>query len=219
MSRSIRNIAIHEPCKAGKEHMSPSERGAMCSLCQKEVIDFRHKSTKEVISYLQKHPKTCGSFWQGQIEFINQRLGQQQPPGPPYSFSNNRALFLASLAAMVFVPVGLVAQEGDESESKTEGITVIFGDICSYEVNDSLLDSLGVLGYVKSPEYEEVRLDGYVSLDYKDYPEDETPALIWREKKRTESLSEAPAPKELPSFWQRMRAVLRRRKDIEEEEE
>lgn len=214
MSPTLRKIDIPEPCKAGKEHMSPSERGKMCSLCQKEVIDFRNMPSKQVIDYLKNNPKTCGSFWKGQVNWINQRLSQGQPQRVPYSFSNNRTLFLASLAAMVFVPVGLVAQEGQAYLEKAPVEQVDSAFCPSATESTAQLDSV---------EY--FRLDGVVTVvmgDINTYPEDEQPS-IWGSpaelnlpgQKKKEGVSNAPPPQKRPSFWQRMQAVLRRKDEYE----
>ncbi len=65
----ITKISIASPCSQTFESFSPTANGGFCSMCQKEVIDFRNKTDKEVLHYFQTdHTKTCGYFRKEQLK-------------------------------------------------------------------------------------------------------------------------------------------------------
>lgn len=63
------DIAIPEPCHEKWNEMLPSEKGAFCSVCSKEVIDFTTLSDEEVKNYLLQRigQQTCGRFKNHQL--------------------------------------------------------------------------------------------------------------------------------------------------------
>ncbi len=65
-------LKISKPCHADWNTMLPTQQGAFCSSCSKEVVDFTQMSDEEVKNYfLQKHTgSTCGRFRNEQIHRI-----------------------------------------------------------------------------------------------------------------------------------------------------
>jgi hypothetical protein len=63
------NHHISKPCTADLSKMSATERGVFCTLCQKEVVDFRDKSNQEIDQYTQSlnGAKACGIFNEKQV--------------------------------------------------------------------------------------------------------------------------------------------------------
>lgn len=64
---------IPKPCSEHWNEMIPDAKGRFCLSCEKPVIDFTNYSPKEIISHLQKHPKTCGRFSKNQLERLNRQ--------------------------------------------------------------------------------------------------------------------------------------------------
>lgn len=62
-------IYIPEPCFEDWDKMTPTEQGAFCGVCSKDVIDFSNRSDEEIQKYLSENlnAKICGRFNTGQI--------------------------------------------------------------------------------------------------------------------------------------------------------
>ncbi len=62
-------IYIPEPCFEDWDKMTPTEQGAFCGVCSKDVIDFSKKSDEEIQRYLAENAnaKICGRFNVSQI--------------------------------------------------------------------------------------------------------------------------------------------------------
>lgn len=62
-------ISIPEPCHERWDHMSPTEKGAYCQSCAKEVMDFTDLTAEEVAYYFKHNAsaKTCGRFRNDQL--------------------------------------------------------------------------------------------------------------------------------------------------------
>lgn len=52
---AIHKLHIPEPCHEKWAEMTPTERGAFCGSCKKEVIDFSEKSYNQIANELNKH--------------------------------------------------------------------------------------------------------------------------------------------------------------------
>ncbi|MFK7970209.1 MAG: hypothetical protein AB8F95_07570, partial [Bacteroidia bacterium] len=210
MNPPIRKITLTEPCTAGSEHMAPSERGSMCSLCQKEVVDFRGKTSTEIISFFTETPKTCGKFYKGQLEWVNKSL-KYTGPAIPYSFSQNKTLFLASLAALAFVPMGMKAQQQTKPHPKSQSEHKETSEINStstkgFSLTDNYIDSLTecvTLGFTTSEIEEDFDVGSVAAVpEYPGYDEFESNIKI---KKAT---TPSPPPPPLHKFWQRLYAAF-----------
>jgi hypothetical protein len=67
-------IIIDNPCHENWDAMTPNEKGAFCSACQKIVIDFSVKTVEEIKNFFGELPKTeivCGRFKEEQLEEIS----------------------------------------------------------------------------------------------------------------------------------------------------
>lgn len=60
-------IQIPKPCDENWNKMSPTEKGAFCERCQKEVLDFTNKSDYQLAKLLDSKTKLCGKFNPEQI--------------------------------------------------------------------------------------------------------------------------------------------------------
>jgi len=77
----IPQIQIPKPCSQNPRNFYPTGKGGFCQSCQKEVVDFRKMSHKEVLNFIGKNPhSTCGVFLKKQVETVtvkneNKKLG------------------------------------------------------------------------------------------------------------------------------------------------
>ncbi|MCG1036694.1 carboxypeptidase-like regulatory domain-containing protein [Polaribacter sargassicola] len=55
-------VQIPKPCNQNWNKMTPTERGAFCSICQKEVLDFTKKSNFYLAKILDNNQEICGKF-------------------------------------------------------------------------------------------------------------------------------------------------------------
>ena len=63
-------ISINNPCHENWDAMTPNEKGAFCSSCQKTVVDFSKKTIEEIKNFFVDVPKTesvCGRFEEDQL--------------------------------------------------------------------------------------------------------------------------------------------------------
>ncbi|WP_435138569.1 hypothetical protein [Formosa sp. A9] len=60
-------IQIPKPCHERWETMTPTEKGAFCTACQRDVIDFTQSSPLELTRVILKQGKICGRFTPKQL--------------------------------------------------------------------------------------------------------------------------------------------------------
>ncbi len=60
-------IKVPKPCSEKWSEMTPTARGAYCSNCQKEVLDFTGKSNQEIERLVKQSKNPCGKFRQEQL--------------------------------------------------------------------------------------------------------------------------------------------------------
>lgn len=60
-------ITIPEPCNEKWQEMTPTEKGAHCDKCQKEVIDFSTYSQTELSRLIARGDSVCGRFRKDQL--------------------------------------------------------------------------------------------------------------------------------------------------------
>jgi hypothetical protein len=67
------NIQINTPCHEDWQKMNPTQQGAFCKVCTKEVVDFSKKSIAEIKDFFSKEhkEKICGRFETKQLEFLS----------------------------------------------------------------------------------------------------------------------------------------------------
>ena len=47
-------IEINKPCHENWDAMTPNEKGAFCSLCKKNVVDFSQKTLSEIKDFFSE---------------------------------------------------------------------------------------------------------------------------------------------------------------------
>jgi len=65
-------LSIPQPCSQQWHSFVPTDKGAFCGSCAKEVIDFTKLSDEQVIAYFQKQSsRTCGKFRPDQLKIYS----------------------------------------------------------------------------------------------------------------------------------------------------
>lgn len=64
-------ISIPKPCSESWQNMTPTQKGAFCALCSKEVVDFTQMTKQEIVGYLATNKKACGRFETVQLQQLN----------------------------------------------------------------------------------------------------------------------------------------------------
>jgi len=118
-------IEIPKPCNENWNKMSPTEKGAFCSQCQKEVIDFRKFTNSELIEYLQKNENACGRFYKNQIS-RDIVLSQNKKPNRLGLFFGIFSLFFnASIfAQQTKAEIEIIENKKNDSENSNKYIEI-----------------------------------------------------------------------------------------------
>lgn len=152
-------IAINEPCTENWNAMTPTEKGAFCQMCAKEVIDFTHRSPEEIRDMLgtalSSRQNTCGRITNAQLDQFNDEF-----PGWRNEREAFRTVFVFSLIAVF----GLTLFSCNSTASK-EIVDQLNVQASELLVSDSLL----VVDSVKTVSMGEV-----VAVDPKDVVSDTT---------------------------------------------
>ncbi|MDB5280981.1 MAG: hypothetical protein JWO06_56 [Bacteroidota bacterium] len=149
MAKQIR-VQIQEPCKENWNEMTPTQQGAFCKSCSKNVIDFSNKTGNEIYNFLSvADDNVCGRFREDQL---NVPITKSEINS---SIFNWKAI-AASLAALVMAEKGFALRDNGNKppvvirppfvakppviQTQTWGIptTVIMGDttaVTSEEIN------------------------------------------------------------------------------------
>jgi hypothetical protein len=66
-------FSIPEPCHEDWTKMTPTQQGAFCGNCQKDVVDFTKLTDTEVLQYLNnnRHKQVCGKIDNTQLQRLN----------------------------------------------------------------------------------------------------------------------------------------------------
>jgi hypothetical protein len=101
-------LSIASPCHEDWNNMSPTQRGAHCLACNKEVIDFTTWTNRDVINYLSKSSSVCGRLRPDQLQ-----------PHIPIERKDKRRWWLALTVVMSLVlSNSVVAQSGRKAQTE-----------------------------------------------------------------------------------------------------
>jgi len=86
MARKLQ-LQIPTPCHENWEKMTQSEKGRFCAACQKQVIDFSHKSDREIAMFFKRTSTgpVCGRFMDDQLN-RNIEIPKKRIPWLKYFF-------------------------------------------------------------------------------------------------------------------------------------
>ena len=136
-------IGIPSPCHEDWDKMSPTECGAFCHSCQKEVIDFSIMTDKEVIEYLSGTKNVCGNFREDQLE---RRMSLIQVRN---GFLKWKAVLLGVLSLAAFKnAIGGTAYKApapmyDQAAREIHPDTIIAPVVCKITVHGAVLNERG----------------------------------------------------------------------------
>ena len=141
-------IQIPKPCHADWNEMTPTQQGAFCGSCNKEVVDFTNMSDEAIKNYfLQRSTgSTCGRFRTEQIHRIRISL-------PPTIFVQKiagwkkfMAVVMLAFGSMLFgCDVGVDNNIVGKVEKIDTVTTRLTGDTSVVDIN------YGTMGMVSSP--------------------------------------------------------------------
>lgn len=131
-------IQIPEPCHEDWNKMTPKDKGAFCSSCEKVVVDFTKMSDREIVNFIEqnKGKKTCGKFNSFQVD----RKLVASTPSPNYWMRLRQ--FVVSLFLGLSFPAFLKAHHLPKTSSPVK-IT-----------DDAEINVGSVKGVVKGPQGE-----------------------------------------------------------------
>ena len=144
MNRNSIQISLPTPCHESWGKMGATERGAFCSSCQKEVVDFSAMTDREVIESLSRNKLGCGRFRKDQVN-TNLRIAKVDN-----GFFKWRALFLGALSFISFRSFSfasdqakIIKTEKRDSLAKSPADTTHTGKpiISAVEIKDTLIIS------------------------------------------------------------------------------
>ncbi|WP_394974215.1 carboxypeptidase-like regulatory domain-containing protein [uncultured Croceitalea sp.] len=95
-------ITIPEPCSEDWNKMSPTQKGAFCKSCAKEVIDFTNTTNRELARKIAKGDNICGRFKPEQLNTSLPIVSQNQ-------FRRNAAML--GFTSLLALGTPLVAQQ------------------------------------------------------------------------------------------------------------
>jgi hypothetical protein len=135
-------ISIPTPCHEKASSFTPTSKGAFCSSCQKEVIDFTSWTDERILRYFAHATNTCGRFKADQLK--------------AYELNKPKRSRLQVFASVVFVTVlSLFWQRPAQAQSKEKQSALTeqrMGDTLVLRGKPSVQSPLVVKGVVRDEE-------------------------------------------------------------------
>ncbi len=150
-------IQVPEPCHEDWNKMTPKDKGAFCSSCEKVVVDFTKMTDRQLLEFVEKNKgkKTCGKFNGFQLD----RKITVTTPKPNY-FWTVKQFFVGLLVSLSF-----------PGFTKAENIAPNFNPLPTIDNQD--LNQEMVKGLVVSPSghkisgaYVRIYQDGRITKAY-----------------------------------------------------
>ena len=94
LKRSV-TVHIKEPCQEDWSKMTPTQKGAFCSACNKEVIDFTYKTDHQIFEAINNSKDVCGRFFKHQTE---RPIAPSRTVSPYYTIKHFVASFVSFIA-------------------------------------------------------------------------------------------------------------------------
>ncbi len=129
-------LTIPKPCSEDWNKMSPTQKGAFCKSCSKEVIDFSNTSKMELSRKIKKGENICGRFKPSQLNTPLPSVHKNQ-------WKRNAAIL--GFTSVLSVATPMAAQEKEPTPThQTE--TIVMGRVAHQPV---IKDSITLRGNVK----------------------------------------------------------------------
>lgn len=107
MKKKVFQLQIPEPCHEGWQNMTPTEKGAFCEHCQKEVVDFTQHTPTEIASFVSNTKgKICGRLSSAQLNEVYEYYTPLQ---------KNNIKYAAGLALGLLTASKSIAQENKQA--------------------------------------------------------------------------------------------------------
>jgi hypothetical protein len=124
-------ITISNPCSEDWNQMKPTDRGAYCSKCQFDVIDFTAMQPDEIRAVLtsRKGEKTCANISTVQMDLVNTNYHLWDTQSP--AVFKSKFLYACLLVFGMGLFVGCGVQEEEQLMGDVEPVEMEEADTCA----------------------------------------------------------------------------------------
>ena len=156
----MKNFGIESPCSEDWTGMTPSEKGAFCGKCAKQVHDFSTKSVNEIKSTILE--------LSGESLCVRMTVRQERQLNSEFNAwisekkRNPQQLFIAAL--LIVFGLTLFSCEDERDQQKIESVQQIAYNIASDQVDKMetiLMGEPSIIGFVP-PAVELVEMESYI---------------------------------------------------------
>jgi hypothetical protein len=154
-------IKIPKPCNESWSEMTPTEKGAFCSNCKREVFDFTKMSNYQLAKLLDDNQNMCGKFKREQLDIDIQSLKNKKP-------SNVGILLGISAFLSVSYPAFSQSKKTEEIR-KIEQSNKINERTNNKKINDSILIRGHIFDKIGSLPGTNVVLKGHSNVTQTDF--------------------------------------------------
>jgi len=139
----IYKIKIPKPCNEEWSEMTPTEKGAYCLNCKKEVIDYTSMSNYQLAKLLDSNKKLCGKFKPEQLDINISSLENNKHSKMGLLLGASALLSLSTPMLGQNKTAEIVKVEQDSEVKKELSITKKLND--SIQIKGQVLDENGGL--------------------------------------------------------------------------
>lgn len=133
---------IPKPCHENWNSMTPQEKGRLCDVCSKVVVDFTKKTPVEVDTIMSEAEESvCGNF---NITQLNQEAQMKVFRNPSNLFNRNFKYFAMSVFGFFAL--------NKKAEAQMKGKVAIRGDVAPYEYDNTNKEITTLSGTIKKPD-------------------------------------------------------------------
>ncbi len=160
----MKNFGIETPCSENWNGMTPTEKGAFCQKCAKQVHDFSTKSVNEIKSTMLE--------LSGESLCVRMTVRQERQLNSEFNAwilekkRNPQQLFIAAL--LIVFGLALFSCEDEKDQQKIESVQQIAYNIASHQADKmetTLMGEPSVIGFVP-PAVELIEIESYIMGAY-----------------------------------------------------
>lgn len=132
------NFFIPKPCHENWNTMTPQEKGRLCDVCTKVVVDFTKKTPVEVDKIMSEaEGSVCGNF---NVNQLNQEAQQKVFRKPSNLFNRNFKYFAMSVFGFFAL--------NKKAEAQLKGKVAIRGDVAPIDYHDTNSETTTLKGTI-----------------------------------------------------------------------
>ncbi len=146
-------ITIPKPCSENWNEMTPTQKGAFCKSCEKEVIDFTQTTKIELSRKLKKGDDLCGRFTPSQLNTPLPSVSRNQ-------WKRNAALL--GFTTLLAVTTPLAAQDTAPHPTEQVPRPIIMGRIAHKPVVKTITVNGNIQGFLAANQKAHITLVGTV---------------------------------------------------------